>query len=278
MRSHKPVWRSPEEIVEIGFQRSHVVMMNEAHNDLRRCIRTRQIGQRILPVAHRVGVRHLAMEALNLEFAEKCNTTRRPPEEAFGYLSQPEMRDFIQAALDLGWTLIAYECDLSLWFFTRHGITISITDDLQELYKQERYKQLQPYEAELISMEFTNWREEQQARNLIAALQSLPPETPLLVWCGMGHLTKVISREWIPMGYQFQRLSGINPFTIDQTRTVNFEAHPTPFIELVNQFQDELIKLNDTAGFLKEEIPPAVKRYFEFGVDAFLLSIHNEME
>jgi hypothetical protein len=250
-------------------------MMNEAHSDLKRCIRTRQIGQRILPTAHRAGVRHLAMEALYPEFAEACNEARRPLNDALGYLSQPEMTEFIQTALDLGWTLIPYEADFDEWLYTRHGIKQLRVDDPEQLYKV-----LEPYQAEMLSREFNNWREEQQARNLIAALQSRPPETPLLVWCGMGHHTKTVVQDWIPMGYQFQRLSGINSFTIDQTRTVNFEAHPTPtpFIELVNQFQDELIKRNGTAGFLKEEIPSAVKRYFEFGVDAFLLSIHNEME
>jgi hypothetical protein len=38
----KLIWRSPEEIVEIAFQRASVVMMNEAHSALQRCIRTRK--------------------------------------------------------------------------------------------------------------------------------------------------------------------------------------------------------------------------------------------
>ena len=73
----KLIWRSPEEIVEIGFQRSTVVMMNEAHSGMARCIRTRQIGRRILPVAHRAGVRYLAMEALFPAFSEHSNRARQ---------------------------------------------------------------------------------------------------------------------------------------------------------------------------------------------------------
>ena len=61
---HRLIWRSPEEIVAIAFQRARVVMMNEADSVLQRCIRTRQTGQRIFPVAHQGGVRHFAMEAL----------------------------------------------------------------------------------------------------------------------------------------------------------------------------------------------------------------------
>ena len=57
-------WRSVEELIEIGFQCSRVVMMNEAHAGDLRCIRTRVIGQRILPAAYKMGARYLAMEAL----------------------------------------------------------------------------------------------------------------------------------------------------------------------------------------------------------------------
>ncbi|MEM7564685.1 MAG: sulfate adenylyltransferase, partial [Pseudomonadota bacterium] len=41
-----------------------VVMMNEAHNNMLRCIRTRLVGTQILVAAHQQGVRYLAMEAL----------------------------------------------------------------------------------------------------------------------------------------------------------------------------------------------------------------------
>jgi hypothetical protein len=58
-------WRTPEQLVALGIRRSRVVMMNEAHDGLRRCVRTRRVGQRVLPAAHDAGVRYLAMEALN---------------------------------------------------------------------------------------------------------------------------------------------------------------------------------------------------------------------
>jgi len=103
-------WRSVEELVEIGFQRSRVVMMNEAHAGELRCIRTRLIGQRILPAAYKMGARYLAMEALWPEIVEEANRTRKLGEAPDGgYLAQPEMRSFIQAALDLGWMLVDYE-------------------------------------------------------------------------------------------------------------------------------------------------------------------------
>ena len=216
-QEHKLIWRSPEEIVEIAFQRSPVLMMNEAHSGLQRCVRTRQIGQRILPVAHQAGVRHLAMEALNPAFAEQGNQSRVVPDDEQGYLSQPEMRSFIQAAFDLGWTLVPYEFDRFKWLFEKHGIDFSDSDET------ERYRRWQEFQPELTTLEFTNWREKQQALNLIAALQSLPANTALLVWCGNNHQAKKAGNGWIPMGYQFQQHSGMNPFVIDQALTVKFD-------------------------------------------------------
>jgi hypothetical protein len=57
---HPQRWRTVEELLECGYQRSRVIMINECHAGWFRCIRTRRIGQRLLPMAHHLGVRHLA--------------------------------------------------------------------------------------------------------------------------------------------------------------------------------------------------------------------------
>ena len=57
-------WCSVEELVQWGFGHAPVVMANEAHNGLARCIRTREAGIRMVRAAHEAGVRRLAMEAL----------------------------------------------------------------------------------------------------------------------------------------------------------------------------------------------------------------------
>ena len=268
----RQIWRSPEEIVEIGFQRSSVVMMNEAHAGSKRCIRTRQIGQRILPIAHQAGVRHLAMEALFPAFAEQSNNTRRVSYIADSYLSQLEMRDFIQTALDFGWTLIAYEANPFKWLSARYGINFPNAG-----YTVESINSLQQYQTDMMSMEFTNWREEQQALNLIQTVQSLPTGTSMLVWCGNSHLAKEATREWIPMGYQFKTHSNINPFVIDQTRTVKFNSRDSWWSRRVRKFaHDQLEERGGTAGFLIEEAPSLFKN--DDSVDAILLSNQNELE
>jgi hypothetical protein len=211
--------RTPEELLAIGFSRSRVVMMNEAHNRMQRCVRTREIGLRLLPAAHEAGVRHMAMALYG------------------PYLTQPDMQRLVQGAEDLGWRLIPYEVK---------------------------------------SRMSTNEREEEQARNLTTALAQLPQDSPVLVWCGNGHLYKeaLPFDEWRPMGSQFWKISGIEPFAIDQTVTVEFTPGMTgPWHELARRERWRLGALGGTAGLLIEDAP-----FVPPGVDAVLLSIENSLE
>ena len=212
-------------------------MANEFHNGWLRCARTREIGRRLLPVAHDCGVRHLAMEALPQNgFAEEVNRARRLPEGEVGYLAQPEMRAFVEDALALGWTLIAYETTDSRSPFLPDGS---------------------------IDQSLVNAREEDQARNLTAAL----PEGPLLVWCGNSHLNKEPSGDWLPMGHLFREASGIDFFALDQTATISYRR------DLAEGLRAELEPLGGTAGKLIDELP----EFGDWPVDALLFSLENEL-
>lgn len=245
-------WRTPEELLEIGFSRSRVVIMNEAHNGLKRCIRTREIGRRILPAIHELGVRYLAMEALwRGSFVAQANRSRQLPERDSGYLSQSEMRSFVQDALDLGWRLIPYEANI-----------------------QQR-------PSDTFSIELVNRREKEQAQNLLDQLGSLPSDTELLVWCGNCHGMRVpfkdpIRGEWLPMGYQFKRLGHVDPFVIDQTVTVNFPGHKSDRTDVIRRHTRQLATRGGTAGFLTIKVPAMFPS--SGGVDAVLLSLQNELE
>jgi hypothetical protein len=211
--------RTPEELLAIGFDRSRVVMMNEAHDGMKRCVRTREVGVRLLPAAHAAGVRHMAMEALGGP-----------------YPTQPDLQHLVDDAEELGWRLIPYE------------VTSRMT---------------------------ANEREEEQARNLAIAFAQLPPNAPLLVWCGWGHLYKrARSDDWRPMASQFWEISGIEPFCIDQTVTVESVRLPTgPWHELGRSQAWRLDALGGTAGFLVEDSPIPWP-----WVDAVLLSTRNALE
>jgi hypothetical protein len=267
------VWRTPEELVRMGFERSCVVMMNEAHNGHKRSIRTRRIGKRILSTAHEAGVRFLAMEALTPWFTEKANRTRHAsPDSNAGYLDQPDMLSLIQAALDLGWVLIQYESDPCRWMKQKHDLDVSWNPD-----SAEAHKVLEPYLHEFTTMAYTNWREEEQARNLIAAHSSLERDSKMMVWCGNGHLYKEASGEWCPMGVHFKQLSDLDPFCIDQTLSVQFDPNHIPAAhKLLEQVAAEVARLGGTAGCLSSDVPALYP--VPPGVDAIILSTDNGME
>ena len=242
-------WRPVEDLVRWGFEHAPVVMANEAHNGLARCIRTREVGIRMIQAAHEAGVRRLAMEALPHRRGDAQGPILAVPPDTGGYLAQPEMRRLIGTALDLGWSLWAYEA------------VFEITADTDQ--------------ARLLSMEFTNWREREQAANLGRLLDAAPGE-PLLVWCGNGHATKEECGEWIPMGWHFRTMSGVDPFVIDQTVTVAFTGEPRPWMrELLASLDETLAAHGGTAGILSDQAnPPLCGRT---GVDALVVSTDNEM-
>jgi erythromycin esterase-like protein len=283
----EPIWRSPEDLVRLGFERSRVVLMNEAHNGTLRCVRTREIGRRILPAAHKCGVRHFAAEAFFPAFVEQANTTRVLPAQEAGYLAQPEMRAFLQAALDLGWTLSPYEADAVAWLrqrfpadFAGLDAPLAFQPDLDQ--SADVLRRLSPH---LQRMDYTNWREEQQARNLVAHLRSLPADARLLVWCGNSHLGKEPVRSgllgwpketWVPMGAHLRRLAGLDPFALDQTITVRFSpGRAIPAEGWLRAHADALAPHGGTAGFLRAEAPRTLR--LPPGVDAVLLSLDNAM-
>jgi len=264
-------WKTPEELVCIGYIQSRVVMMNEAHNGLARCRRTREIGTKVLPIAHTSGVRYLALEALSPEITVTANTTRQLPDVSGGYLAQQDMRTLIQSALDLGWTLIHYEDDGLTWLQNKYADSVP-----RELANEGTGAVYKKYQADFLSDAYTNYRELQQAKNIINFLATVPDTTKLLIWCGNGHHGKAPSENWIPMGYQFTVLSGITPFCIDQNITVKFEATYSPYIqEVLDALTDDLQQQHRTAGFLVHEAPPVVQGWGH--VDAIILSLDNQM-
>lgn len=234
------------DLVEIGYQRSRVVILNEGHSGLLRSRRTRLVGRLVMPRAHAAGVRHLAAEALTPKVADEANRTRILPDSDHAYLAQDDMRALLQTALDLGWTLISYEVDFD-----------SSDEDGDPL-------------------QAANWRERGQAQNLSDALAGLPTDARLLVWSGNSHLEKEIGvipnvGEMVPMGRWFWDLAGIEPFSIDQVVSVDFGGAGGRAANLVEQFRAQLeVAPGRTLGYLTD---PAV----DAGADARVISLDNAL-
>ena len=247
--------QSPEELVRAGFERSPVVIVNECHDGLKHCARTREVGLRILPCAHAAGVRVLAVEALTKDIAEQANKMRRLPEVTHPYLGQPDMSLLVLGALELGWDLLAYECD----FREKSGWA--------------------PGHAR--SLEFANWRDQEQARHLVEHLSATSPAPPLLVWCGHSHQRKTPQAwqgggTWARMGQRMAE-QGFEPFVVDQSVTVEYRPGVSARRDDLEQLRAGLEALGGTGGFLREEDPNPVWRE-DHSADAYLLSVHNTME
>ncbi|MDX6536817.1 MAG: hypothetical protein QOD37_1158 [Gaiellales bacterium] len=229
--------------------------MNEAHSGLARCLRTRELGRELLPVAHARGVRHLAMEALSIDLAARANAARELEQRSpGGYLGQPDMRALIDAALALGWTLHAYEADFRLGP-ARDG----------------------PEDSTAV-----NWREDQQARNLAAVVSSLSPSERILGWCGNGHLsrqpmTAAVDGErqtWTPMGSLVGGYCGLEPFSLDQTATVEWDGAEREW--LTPPLIAALGAQGGTAGFHAAEAT-AEADWLGSSADAYVLSLDNAL-
>jgi hypothetical protein len=197
--------------------------------------------------AHEAGVRRLAMEALPWQRDGTPGPIRAVPAVPVGYLEQPDMRTLMTTALDLGWTLWAYDP------------VIEARPDQDP--------------AEFLTMEFTNRREREQAQNLCRVLAAAPGE-PLLVWTGNSHaVTEPGGDGWIPMGCHFPGLSGIDPFVIDQTVTVDFGHGDRSWIqELLDALAGTLAACGGTAGILTGQAPPPLRDY---PADAVVVSTDN---
>jgi hypothetical protein len=242
-------WCPVEELTRWGFAHAQVVMANEAHNGFKRCIRTREVGIRMIRAAHDAGVRRLAMEALPWPGDSSPGPIRSVPSGWGGYLDQPDMRRLITAALGLGWSLWAYEAVMEA---SAH------TDP-----------------AEFLTLEHSNWRDHEQALNLCRVLAAAPAE-PLLVWTGGDHARKEPAHGWVTMGCHFPAMSGTDPFVIDQNVTVDFTGRSQPWVqELLSSLRGTLDAFGGTAGILRDQapLPPNARR----GVDAVIISTDNAL-
>ena len=181
-------WCSVEELVQWGFGHAPVVMANEAHNGLARCTRTRETGIRMVRAAHEAGVRRLAMEALPWPARDVQGPIRAIPTAYDGYLAQPDMRALIATALELGWSLWAYE------------VVFEAAADTDP--------------AKLLSMEFTNWREREQAANLCRLMRRIPPSR-----CLSGAVTATPARGRAMSGFRWGGTSAPCPVPTSSSST-----------------------------------------------------------
>jgi hypothetical protein len=77
------------------------------------------------------------------------------------------------------------------------------------------------------------------------------------------------------MGLCFAELSGIGPFAIDQTRSVEFPGRVPDAAPWVFAYADEIASRGGAAGFLAEDAPSGW--IFAESADAFVIATDNRM-
>jgi hypothetical protein len=162
---------------------ARVIMVNERHH----AASDRLLTLDLLPILRAKGFRYLALETL---FATDTGMNSRdyPIEERTGaYLTEPVFGEVFREARRLGFELISYEFDPAAC--AAHP----------ELSRQQ-------------------CRDFQQASNIIERTLAVDSAAKIIVHVGYAHLHEAADPSWTPMALYFRRLSGIDPYTVDQTR------------------------------------------------------------
>ena len=184
-----------EAIVEAARTR-RAVFVNEAHH----VAPHRALTLRLLRPLYEAGYRWLALEAVLREGTEELNGRGYPTLGAGLYTREPLFGELVREALRLGYRVVAYEAE---------GLSIERGGD---------------------PVRRAAARDLAQAENLRARVLDVDPDARLLVHAGYGHVFKRHTAEWAPMAARFAELTGIDPFTVDQTlmteRSAPEHEHP----------------------------------------------------
>lgn len=253
---------SLEELLHYAAVQSPIVIVNEAHDGEWASASTRRLGKDMLTTLDSLGFKVLAMEALNRNEAEWANSQRTlPPTDPRNYTAAAEMRSLMQKALDLGWSLEAYDMTV-----------------------REAGQMMDAPEGANRTFAYTQRREAREAQNLWH-IYNQHGQQKTLVWCGNGHgsLQPVSVDFFRPegpsqrlkmMGQLLWELSGIKPFVIDQTVTVSW---PDSGVrergqEFLARYKSDLEAMGGTGGLLSVGILRDSKVHM---VDAWILSTHH---
>jgi hypothetical protein len=172
-------------ILELA-DKHRVIMINEAHH----VPMHRAFTLQLLDGLYQKGFRYFAAETLSS--GDESLETRGYPTLRTGYYTvEPVYSDLVRTALKLGYHLTPYECEDS----PPHNVA-------------------NPIPA-------MNVREQGQARNLKERILDKDPGAKIIVHAGYAHICKVLQDRKQGglkcMALAFHELTGIEPFSIDQT-------------------------------------------------------------
>lgn len=186
-----------------------VLFLNEAHH----VPMGRAFALSLLPGLYAQGFRYFTAETLS-EKDTQLQKRGYPIQSSGYYTHEPTFGDLVRTALKLGFHVVPYEYHLK--------------------FSQSLSESANPFADE-------DLRERGEAQNVYDRILKRDPRAKILLYAGYGHIYKKTdtvtwsagdlgtktsgSAKFVPMAVYFQRLSGIAPFSIDQS---NLYARSTP--------------------------------------------------
>lgn len=176
--------RPAVDAIAAAADKEQIVIVNEEH----RTPVHRALTYRLLSKFYAKGFRYLALETLRFEDTAELNKRGYPTAKSGSYTFEPIFGDMVRQALKLGFTLVAYEREGGC---TKPADFIFCSDE----------------------------RESKQAQNIYDRILKNDPQAKILVHVGRDHALKgkIMENSFMMAGY-LQNISGIEPFTVDQTR------------------------------------------------------------
>jgi hypothetical protein len=162
--------------------KTRIIIINEAHH----ISRHRIFLTNLLNDLNKIGYTFIGMETLNYE--DSLLNQRKYPVINSGYYSkEPCFGNLIREAIDIGYTVFPYE----------------------QVYSD--------------SLQKKSGREKAQALNIKKILDQ-NPKAKFIIYCGYDHAAEDTLKNFmgLPMAGQLKKLTGINPFTIDQTALTEY--------------------------------------------------------
>lgn len=222
-----------EAIVEAAKDR-RLVMVNEEH----RSSVQRAFSNRLLAPLRELGFSYLAVETLS-ENTSILNEQGYPRLGTGTYTKDPAFGDLIRHALELNFTVIAYEAGP---------------------------EEMRPRPDDTSPLDRMNRREQAQARNIFKQTFQVDPEAKVLVVGGRDHIAEGTGDQWTPMGGILKTLSGLDPLTINQSVMVEhsdrkFESWAYTAAEKAGWLGQEPVLLMSEQGILWSRSPESLDAY-----------------
>lgn len=167
---------------QVGNQQ--IIIINEVHENPR----DRMFTESLLQALSQKGFTYLGLEALNEKDEERLNKDKYPTLFSGLYIAEPRFGALVRSALQKGFKVFGYECrDIA----TENAAVNSYTSSW-------------------------NFRDSIQALNIKRILDK-DPKAKILLHCGYMHNKETTGADFKTMAYMLKKMTGIDPYTIDQT-------------------------------------------------------------